>query len=80
MEKQISLRIYKGYGKGYIWLSIDGGEPEYTYLKIRQDKDGTKVWNAKNGIYLQLPQKRYRFNWKKHLAALQADLEALGAI
>lgn len=80
MEKKIIIRIQADTKIGQIWISTNGGEPEYAFLKIRQDKDGTKVWNARNGIYAKLPQKRYRFNWTKHIAALQADLIAMGAI
>ena len=75
---KISLRIHTATGKAQIWRAVDGNDYEYTWLMARQDKDGTKVWNAKTGTYIQMPQKRYRFRWAKHLQALQNDLTALG--
>ena len=56
------------------------GFMKHTGLMVRQEKDGTKVWNRKSGKTVFDPKKHYTLSNDKGRQELADDLEAIGLL
>lgn len=61
-----------------ITIDFDTVQQTYSNLMVRQERDGTRVWNRKTGENVEMPRKRYTLSSKEGQQQLLDDLESLG--